>query len=177
MTNLEPIYLNIYDLHNINNFLSPFGLGAFHTGIEIYGTEYSFYMNTGIFGSIPKSVNNLNLRRTICLGYTDKSISEVYNIIITLKEDYTDFNYNMLNNNCNDFCDSFSMALIKQHIPRFINRLAHIGNFFNCFIPKRLISTQRIEYHKIEQNEDHDIEMGKIDDEFDGQTFYDIKLD
>ena len=131
MTNLEPIYINIYDLHNINNILNPFGLGAFHTGIEIYGTEYSFYANTGIFGSVPKSINNLYLRRTVCLGYTDKSISEIYNIVLNFKEEFTDYNYNILTNNCNHFCDSFSMILINKGIPRFINRLANFGNFLS----------------------------------------------
>ena len=115
----EPVYINIYDLHKINNFIWYFGLGIFHTGIEMYGTEYSYGLNGGIYGSPPKSVMNLPLRETIYLGNTNKSYSEIYNIILDLKNDFKEENYNVLNKNCNHFCETLSDRIVGTKIPKF----------------------------------------------------------
>lgn len=33
-SSLTPVYLNVYDLTPVNNYLYWFGLGIFHSGIE-----------------------------------------------------------------------------------------------------------------------------------------------
>lgn len=47
------VYLNVYDLTPVNNYLYWFGLGVFHSGIEVHGMEYGFgahdYPTSGVF--------------------------------------------------------------------------------------------------------------------------------
>lgn len=56
------VYLNIYELMSFdkyNGYLVPLGLGAYHSGVEIYGEEFSFGYHdgdhTGIFSIDPRS--------------------------------------------------------------------------------------------------------------------------
>ena len=202
----EPVYLNIYDLHKINNFIWYFGLGVFHTGIELYGTEYSYGLNSGIFGTSPKSIMNLPLRETIYLGNTNKGYSEIYNIIIELKNTFKENNYNMLNNNCNHFCEMMSYKIVGTKIPNYINRLASFGRKVSCVIPYNLNNSQNgitykntdiidiesQEYNRDDKyynredkdynsNEDYNSEDGlieiKIDDDIDYIDNYNLKND
>jgi len=41
------IYLNVYDLTQINYYLHSFGIGAYHTGVQIGYQEYSFGYHEG----------------------------------------------------------------------------------------------------------------------------------
>ena len=38
----EPVYLNIYDLSDQNNWTYWCGVGIFHSGLEVYGVEYAY---------------------------------------------------------------------------------------------------------------------------------------
>lgn len=56
------VYLNVYKLDSFskyNPYLVPFGLGAYHTGIEVYGDEISFGFHdedtSGIFTIDPRT--------------------------------------------------------------------------------------------------------------------------
>lgn len=59
----------------------PVGLGAYHTGVEIYGTEYNFGghsgSSSGIFEVSPKNAPGYIFRETILLGETNLSRREV----------------------------------------------------------------------------------------------------
>lgn len=51
------VVLNIYDLtdeHNTGSFARRLGLGAYHTGVEISGVEWTFAQK-GIFFHAPKT--------------------------------------------------------------------------------------------------------------------------
>ena len=47
-----PVYLNIYDITELNYWFHPFGFGAYHTSITVDSKEYYFgshpYNTTGI---------------------------------------------------------------------------------------------------------------------------------
>merc|ERR1719270_1580242 len=56
---LEPVVLHVYDIEQLrdlgpnevkalNQILRPFGTGAFHCGVEIFGEEYSFTSGAGV---------------------------------------------------------------------------------------------------------------------------------
>jgi hypothetical protein len=36
------VYLNVYDLHENNEFLNPIGLGFYHSGVQVGRSEYTF---------------------------------------------------------------------------------------------------------------------------------------
>tara|TARA_B100001093_G_scaffold428333_1_gene423109 strand:+ start:389 stop:892 length:504 start_codon:yes stop_codon:yes gene_type:complete len=150
----EHIYLNIYDLYPINRFIRPLGLGFYHIGIEIYGTEYSFNKE-GIFSIPPKTISKYPLRETIFLGDTNKNFHDIYSLILNLKREYTIENYNPFNNNCNHFCNAFIQHLSVSKIPEHISRL---NNLFYFFLPKtNVIEDTRNIIHDL----DDDLEMQK----------------
>ncbi|TGZ33988.1 Uncharacterized protein DBV15_12144 [Temnothorax longispinosus] len=59
----EPIILNVYDMYWINEYTTPIGLGVFHSGVEIYGTEYAYgghaQPKSGIFEITPRVAEEL----------------------------------------------------------------------------------------------------------------------
>ncbi|KAF2074055.1 hypothetical protein CYY_004624 [Polysphondylium violaceum] len=140
------ININVYDLHPINNIMYQFGLGAFHSGVEIFGVEYSFggheFSFSGVFEIEPKTANGVTFRETICIGETPYSYKQVQNIVDKISEEYSGLSYHPLQKNCN----SFSQELVKRLLgannttpfPAYINRLAHFGNFLSCLLPSNL---------------------------------------
>lgn len=77
----EKVYLNVYDLNPNNDGLIWLGLGAFHSGIELHGVEWTFGSGggsgSGIFSHSPKGAPNVPLRATILLGEAQVSSREV----------------------------------------------------------------------------------------------------
>lgn len=37
-----PVTVNVYDLGDFNGYLTWFGVGIFHSGVEVHGKEYAF---------------------------------------------------------------------------------------------------------------------------------------
>lgn len=134
----EPVILNVYDLFNINEYVGPLGLGIFHTGIQVYGSEYTYgghsFAHSGIFEMAPRSAeqelgDNFHYRESIHLGYTQFTRDEVIRIVDQLGWQFTGNSYHLTANNCNHFSDTMSRLLCGQHIPGWINRLAY---FVGC---------------------------------------------
>ena len=46
--------------------------------------------------------------------------------------------YNLINRNCNHFCEAFTMQLLDKKLPSYINRAAKFGNYFSCFLPSSI---------------------------------------
>ncbi|KAG2718700.1 hypothetical protein I3760_03G231400 [Carya illinoinensis] len=53
------VVLNVYDLTPLNNYMSWFGFGIFHSGIEVHGKEYGFgahdFPASGVFEVEPRT--------------------------------------------------------------------------------------------------------------------------
>ncbi len=54
------VQINVYDLSQVNSYTYEFGVGAFHSGVEVMGTEYTFggheNSSSGIFTHAPRQV-------------------------------------------------------------------------------------------------------------------------
>jgi hypothetical protein len=61
------VFLNVYDLQD-NEALINFGLGVFHSGVEIKGEEWTFGSGGGIFSSSPKNAGGAKFRESITMG-------------------------------------------------------------------------------------------------------------
>ncbi|KAF8370224.1 hypothetical protein HHK36_031729 [Tetracentron sinense] len=141
-SNRVQLYLNVYDLTPINNYIYWFGLGIFHSGIEVHGLEYGFgaheYPTSGVFEVEPKSCPGFIYRRSVALGSTDMSRSEFRLFMEHLSGKYHGDTYHLIGKNCNHFTDDVCMLLTGNPIPGWVNRLARLGSFCNCLLPESI---------------------------------------
>eukprot|EP01017_Pseudomicrothorax_dubius_P028817 TRINITY_DN3451_c0_g1_i2.p1 TRINITY_DN3451_c0_g1~~TRINITY_DN3451_c0_g1_i2.p1 ORF type:complete len:154 (-),score=32.39 TRINITY_DN3451_c0_g1_i2:17-478(-) len=69
------------------------------------------------------------------MGYCDKDIGEVVDILEQLKIEYMGSTYDMLRRNCNHFCEDLVRRLLDKPVPSYINRLAKTISTLGCFFP------------------------------------------
>ncbi|KAJ0778794.1 putative PPPDE peptidase domain-containing protein [Helianthus annuus] len=136
------MYLNVYDLTPVNNYMYWFGLGVFHSGIEAHGMEYAFgaheYPSSGVFEVEPRSCPGFVFRRSILLGSTDMSSTEFRLFMEHLSNKYHGDTYHLIAKNCNHFTDEVSTRLTGNPIPRWVNRLAKLGSLCNCLLSEKI---------------------------------------
>ncbi|KAJ9536892.1 hypothetical protein OSB04_029625 [Centaurea solstitialis] len=136
------LYLNVYDLTPVNNYLYWLGFGVFHTGIEVYDMEYAFgaheYSTSGVFEVEPKSCPGFIFRRSIPLGSTDMSPTEFRSFMEHLSNKYHGDSYHLIAKNCNHFTNEVCMQLTGKPIPGWVNRLAKVGSYCNCLLPENI---------------------------------------
>lgn len=127
--NSREVTLNVYDLHDSNEFLQGIGLGLFHTGVEIQGYEYSF-SSQGIFKTPPRQPEFGRLREQIRIGTHVGPVTQINEILMQLRSSggFDVDCYDLTNRNCNHFTDNFCFALVGIHIPDWVNRAANIGS-------------------------------------------------
>ncbi|XP_076939684.1 deSI-like protein At4g17486 [Bidens hawaiensis] len=140
----NPVHLNVYDLTSMNGYAYWFGIGVYHSGVQVHGVEYAFgsheHSSTGIFEGEPKQCDGFTFRKQILIGFTEKNRREVRRVMEDLAEDYKGVSYNLITKNCNHFCNDACLRLTGNSIPRWINRLSRIGALCNCIIPASLSS-------------------------------------
>lgn len=148
------VSVNVYDLTPINNYTYWFGLGIFHSGIEVHGMEYGFgahdYPTSGVFEVEPKSCPGFIYRRSISLGRINMPPSEFREFLENLAAEYHGDTYHLITKNCNHFTDDVCSKLTGRRIPGWVNRLARLGSLCNCLLPESLQLTavkQMPEYH------------------------------
>ncbi|KAL0441685.1 UNVERIFIED_CONTAM: DeSI-like protein [Sesamum radiatum] len=128
-----PVHLNVYDLTSMNGYAYWFGLGVYHSGVQVHGVEYAFgaheHPTTGIFEGEPKQCDGFTFRKSILIGWTDMTPGEVRGMMEELAEKYRGDAYNLITKNCNHFCDDACIKLTGNPIPSWVNRLARIVVF------------------------------------------------
>lgn len=164
----SPIYLNVYDLTDLNNYLYWVGLGIFHSGIEVHGVEYAFgahdYPTSGVFEVEPRNCPGFAFRRSIVLGSTDKDPSEFREFIHQISQDYPGDSYHLIAKNCNHFTNDLCMKLTKRAMPAWVNRLANLGALCSCLLPESLqvcTEHQTTEYYLYEGEDGEETMAGE----------------
>ncbi|KAL2338196.1 hypothetical protein Fmac_012642 [Flemingia macrophylla] len=151
-----PVCLNVYDLTPMNGYAYWFGLGVYHSGVEVHGVEFAFgaheFSSTGIFEGEPKKCEGFTFRKTILIGKTDMGPDEVRVVMENLAAEYGGNAYNLITKNCNHFCNDACIRLTGNPIPSWVNRLARIGFMCNCVLPVKLNST-KVRHHRIEEKQ------------------------
>lgn len=127
-----PVTLNVYDLghtmlmRGYNHMTKEYG--AFHTGIEVYGFEWSFGMTadetTGIWSCTPGKDPEHTFREAIPVGHTKLSMSEVHVLVDQFRNQWPGNTYNVLTRNCHHFAADFCSQLGCGPVPEWTNALA-----------------------------------------------------
>ncbi|MBA0867711.1 hypothetical protein Goshw_003214 [Gossypium schwendimanii] len=125
-----PVYLNVYDLTPINGYAYWFGLGIYHSGVQVHGVEYGFgaheHSATGIFEVEPRQCPGFTFRKSILIGRTDLGPKDVRSFMEKLATDYSGNTYHLITKNCNHFCNDVCIQLTGKPIPSWVNRLARL---------------------------------------------------
>ncbi|XP_004287362.1 PREDICTED: deSI-like protein At4g17486-like isoform 2 [Fragaria vesca subsp. vesca] len=125
-----PVVLNVYDLTPMNNYSVWFGLGIFHSGIEVHGKEYGFgahdFPVSGVFEVEPKACPGFIYRCSISLGRINMSPTEFRTFIENVAAEYHGDTYHLISKNCNHFTDDIACRLTERRIPGWVNRLARL---------------------------------------------------
>ncbi|KAK8482522.1 hypothetical protein V6N11_063449 [Hibiscus sabdariffa] len=141
-----PVYLNVYDLTPINGYAYWFGLGIYHSGVQVHGVEYGFgahdHTATGIFEVEPRQCPGFTFRKSILVGRTDLGPKDVRAFMEKLAREYSGNSYHLITKNCNHFCNDVCIQLTGKPIPRWVNRLARLGFLCNCVLPAGLNETK-----------------------------------
>ncbi|KAL5074757.1 hypothetical protein RYX36_013741 [Vicia faba] len=116
------VYLNVYDLTPMNGYAYWFGLGVYHSGVQVHGVEYGFGAHeretTGIFEVQPGHCPGFTFSKAIYIGSTDLGPNEVRGFMEKLSQEYAGNNYHLIQKNCNHFCSDVCVKLTGKSIPR-----------------------------------------------------------
>lgn len=137
----EPILLNVYEPapQNGQQQMSMPGFGVFHTGLEIYGTEYSFAggdsTSSGIQPQQPRYMPAgapWIYKKTEKVGTTLLTRTQIQTLIAKMGSEYPNNTYNLIARNCNHFSDDLCKRISKgkNGIPSWVNRSASMANAF-----------------------------------------------
>eukprot|EP01059_Diplonema_ambulator_P000098 TRINITY_DN10082_c0_g1_i2.p1 TRINITY_DN10082_c0_g1~~TRINITY_DN10082_c0_g1_i2.p1 ORF type:complete len:182 (+),score=44.35 TRINITY_DN10082_c0_g1_i2:37-546(+) len=121
------VFLNIYDMTSFNTLTGLVGMGAHHTGVQVYNREYCFGRgcgDTGVYSIVPKTSEGHIYRETHYLGRTKLSYREMNALLKNIKRAYPCDMYHIIRCNCNDFSKDFAEQLLNGtvHFPAWVNR-------------------------------------------------------
>jgi len=132
----ERVLVRVYDLGTTfvtrwHNEVTT-NYGAFHTGVEVYGREWSFGMtfdniSTGVTSNLPCKNTDHVFRETLSMGYTTLSEKQVKVVIEEMRRIWKGHTYNVLSRNCHNFSDTLCQKLGVARLPGWVNDLASTG--------------------------------------------------
>lgn len=152
-----PVWLHVYDLGwmtklVLNNPLGRAGgFGAFHSGIEVLGAEWSFQGSapteksidthaeackelvdssgceerTGLMCHHPKVHPVHVYRESVCLGETPLRVAEIWKLLLRMEREWLSKGYHVVHRNCTDFAHEFATLLrVPEPFPEWVHGVA-----------------------------------------------------
>lgn len=112
--------------------MSAMGLGVFHSGIEVFGSEYYFAggasTGSGVLVQKPKTnAGPWKYQESIVLGDITYTSVECRDILNELRAEFKANTYDLTGKNCNHFTSAVSKRLLERDIPGWVNRAAGLG--------------------------------------------------
>jgi hypothetical protein len=132
LTDAAVVSLRVYDLGQTvitrgYNAVNK-SYGAFHTGVEVYGREWSFGAAPPGYSGIGENPPGENVmhsfRETLVMGYTRYNPEQITEIIEDMSYEWTGSSYEVLTKNCHNFSDAFCQRLGVPRLPSWVNDLA-----------------------------------------------------
>lgn len=128
------VLLNVYDLsedwlRTNNVFVDVLQIGgAFHTGVEVFGREWS-YGSEGVSYILPRCHDVHIYRQSVPMGVTLSSQAEVQQMIEQeIAPRWRGENYDLLRRNCCNFSDALCNNLCGESIPAWVNRFPKLAS-------------------------------------------------
>eukprot|EP01065_Artemidia_motanka_P007817 TRINITY_DN13910_c0_g1_i1.p1 TRINITY_DN13910_c0_g1~~TRINITY_DN13910_c0_g1_i1.p1 ORF type:complete len:366 (+),score=85.48 TRINITY_DN13910_c0_g1_i1:83-1099(+) len=150
----EEVRLVVYRL-TCPTWLRAIGFGAWHAGIAVYGTEYSYVCQkgSGLLRSRPRhAFDQSRLHEDRLLGHTSKSKDEVRALVRVYGKEWRGRDFDSLTQNCCHFCKSFARDLGGFRTPRYINRAA---NCAACCVPRSCIDWIMVKWFERRSKQKH----------------------
>lgn len=134
MVGTAVVFLNVYDLNedwlqanSIFNDVLQIG-GAFHTGVEIFGQEWS-YGQEGVSPARPRCHEVHVFRQSVPMGITDRMPHEVMQLVEgELSPKWQGSDYHLLRRNCCSWSDALCRRLVNKPIPGWVNRFPKVAS-------------------------------------------------
>ena len=103
----------------------------------VHGVEYAFgahdFPTSGVFEVEPRQCPGFTFRKSIYIGTTNLSPSQLKEFLEQLAGNYNGDTYHLIAKNCNHFCNDICLKLTGNSIPGWVNRLAKIGPCFHSY--------------------------------------------
>lgn len=100
--------------------------------LAVHGVEYAFgahdYPTSGVFEVEPRQCPGFKFRKSILIGTTRLDAVQVREFMERHSASYNGDTYHLIVKNCNHFCKDICYKLTGKPIPKWVNRLAKLGN-------------------------------------------------
>ena len=63
----------------------------------------------------------------------------IYKALVKLSRKYKANKYDMIRRNCNHFANEFLFMLTGKNLPKHCNRIADVGSYIHCCVPKKYL--------------------------------------
>lgn len=114
----------------LNKVFVACGTGAFHAGVEVLGSEWSYGYTedgTGVFRCEPKLCNPHRYRMSIDMDVCVEPEERVHKVIDTVKGYWQGAGYDLMRINCCHFADTLCRTLAVGVLPQWVTNLAAAG--------------------------------------------------
>lgn len=105
----------------------------------VHGVEYAYgahdFPASGVFEVEPRQCPGFKFRKSIQVGTTCLSATQVREFMEQLSTKYNGDTYHLIVKNCNHFCQDACYQLTGKKIPVWVNRLARIGTYYRMNMP------------------------------------------
>ena len=136
----EVVYLNIYNVTNINGCLEYLGFGLYHTSVGMYDLEFSYgghdMETSGIVVVDKGNSAGLVLKESLPIGFTYYSGDEIDEVIDTFGEFWHGKDYDPFSKNCNTFTENLIRHVCEKeifYVPSYVNRFTKLGSVFRMW--------------------------------------------